>query len=302
MSFSSDVKKELCKQPVGSRCCAVAESYGALLYCNTFRPNEIKFVTASREFAARLPKLFKKAFQLEFDRVAIGNEGGKGVLQITDRDKLEKIYSTFGAEIDNTPVHHVNYAMLEETCCRVSFMRGAFLAGGSVTDPEKRYHMELATGHYNVSRETYALLLELGFTPKETMRSGNHVLYFKKADIISELLSTFGAGIAGMGILNAKIEKSVSNTINRKLNCDFANADKVVAAAQEQLNAIKVLEQEIGIFELPEALQQAAMLRIANPDVSLADLALLSDPPVTKSCLNHRMKKLVDMAAKLSEQ
>jgi len=299
MSFSSDVKSELCRHAVGKRCCAVAECYGALMYCNTFRPNEIKFVTASREFTSRLPKLFKKAFNLEFDRISDGGEGGKGVLQITDRTKLEKIYDAFGAEIDNTPVHHVNFGVLEETCCKISFIRGAFLAGGSVTDPEKRYHMELVTSHYNVSRETFALLLELGFAPKETVRSGNHVLYFKKADNISELLSTIGATNAGMGILNAKIEKSMSNTVNRKLNCDFANADKVVAAAREQLNAIKKIEQEIGIFELPEPLQQAAILRIANPDASLADLALLSDPKVTKSCLNHRMKKLVEMAAKI---
>jgi len=301
MSFSSDVKKELCRGEASQACCAVAECYGALLYCNTFRPNEIKFVTASREFTARLPKLFKKAFGLEFDRIADGGAGGKGVLQITDREKLAKIFDAFGGDIDNTPVHHVNFAMLEEHCCRASFLRGAFLAGGSVTDPEKRYHLELVTSHYNVSRETYALLLELGFDPKETVRSGNHVLYFKKADGISDLLSTMGATNAGMGILNAKIEKSVSNTINRKLNCDFANADKVVAAAQEQLNAIKKLEQAYGIFELPEPLMEAAMLRIANPDVSLADLALLSDPPVTKSCLNHRMKKLVAMAAKIPD-
>ena len=299
MSFSSDVKGELCRHAVGKRCCAVAECYGALMYCNTFRSNEIKFVTASREFTSRLPKLFKKAFNLEFDRVSDGGEGGKGVLQITDRTKLEKIYDAFGAEIDNTPVRHVNFGVLEETCCKISFIRGAFLAGGSVTNPEKRYHMELVTSHYNVSRETFALLLELGFSPKETVRSGNHVLYFKKADNISELLSTIGATNAGMGILNAKIEKSMSNTVNRKLNCDFANADKVVAAAREQLNAIKKIEREIGIFELPEALQQAAILRIANPDASLADLAMLSDPKVTKSCLNHRMKKLVDMAAEL---
>ena len=300
MSFSSDVKGELCKHGIGKRCCAVAECYGALMYCNTFLPNEIKFVTASREFSSRLPKLFKKAFNLEFDRISDGGEGGKGILQITDREKLTKIYDAFGADIDKTPVHHVNYGVLEETCCKVSFMRGAFLAGGSVTDPEKRYHMEVVTSHYNVSRETYALLLELGFSPKETMRSGNYVLYFKKADEISELLSTLGATNAGMGILNAKIEKSMSNTVNRKLNCDFVNADKVVAAAREQLHAIKKIEQEIGIFELPEPLLQAAMLRMANPDSSLADLALLSDPKVTKSCLNHRMKKLVDMAAKLN--
>ena len=161
--------------------------------------------------------------------------------------------------------------------------------------------MELTTTHYNVSRETHSLLLELGFVPKETMRGGNHVLYFKKAEVISEVLSTLGATNAGMKILNAKIEKSMSNTVNRKLNCDFANADKVVAAAQEQMSAIKRLEQKVGIFNLPEPLQQAAMLRIANPDVSLSDLALLSDPPVTKSCLNHRMKTLVAMAAKVED-
>ena len=122
MSFSSDVKKELCRGEVSRECCAVAECYGALLYCNTFRPNEIKFVTASREFTSRLPKLFKKAFGLEFDRIADGGEGGKGVLQITDREKLAVIFAAFGAEIDNTPVHHVNFAVLEEPCCRVSFL------------------------------------------------------------------------------------------------------------------------------------------------------------------------------------
>ena len=113
MSFSSDVKGELCKHGIGKRCCAVAECYGALMYCNTFLPNEIKFVTASREFASRLPKLFKKAFNLEFDRISDGGEGGKGILQITDRDKLAKIYDAFGADIDNTPVLHVNFGVLE---------------------------------------------------------------------------------------------------------------------------------------------------------------------------------------------
>ncbi len=297
MSFSSDVKAELCTQSLSRQCCAVAECYGALLYCNTFRPNEIKFVTASREFAARLPVLFDTAFGLRFDRVSDGGQGGKGILQITDRGKLTKIFDAFGADIDNTPVHHVNLAVLEEPCCRAGFLRGAFLAGGSVTDPEKRYHMEFVTGHYNVSRETYALMLELGFSPKEAVRSGNHVLYFKRAVAIADVLSTLGAAQAGEGIRQAQTNKSVSNTVNRRLNCDFANADKVVAAAQEQMEAIRKLEQAVGIFNLPEPLQQAAFLRIANPDASLADLALLSDPPVTKSCLNHRMKKLVALAA-----
>lgn len=296
MSFSSDVKTELCAVPIRERHCAVAEAYGALLYCNTFTQREIKFVTANQDFAQRLPKIFKKAFSLEFDRILVGEKSAKNILSITEPDKLRRIFEAFGSDVETAAIHHINLGVLEESCCKVSFLRGAFLAGGSVTAPDKRFHLELVTGHYNVSRECYSLLLELGFSPKESSRSGNSIIYFKQADAISELLTTLGASNGGMAVISAKIEKSMSNTVNRKLNCDFANADKVVAAAQEQLNAIKKVDKCIGLTELPEGLQQAAFLRIANPEASLADLALLSDPPVTKSCLNHRLKKLVSMA------
>ena len=218
---------------------------------------------------------------------------------MTNREKIRKIFEGFGADVENTPVHHVNLGVLEEPERQVSFLRGAFLAGGSITDPDKRFHCELVTSHYNVSRECYTILLDLGFVPKDTMRGGNSVIYFKQADVIAELLSTLGATNGGMQVVAAKIEKSMSNSVNRKLNCDFANADKVVAAAQEQLNAIKKVDREVGIENLPEGLQQAAFLRIANPDMSLADLAVLSDPPVTKSCLNHRLNKLMAMEKQL---
>lgn len=299
MSFSSDVKTELCAVPIKEPHCAVAECYGALLYCNTFTPREVKFVTASRDFARRLPKLFWKAFALDFDRILDGEDGGKSILSITKPDKLRLIFEAFGADVETAVTHHINLGVLEEACCKVSFLRGAFLAGGSVTSPDKRFHLELVTGHYNVSRECYSLMLELGFSPRESGRGGNSILYFKQADAISEVLTTLGASNAGMEVISAKIEKSMSNTVNRKLNCDFANADKVVAAAQEQLNAIKKVDKAIGLTELPDGLQQAAFLRIANPDMSLADLAVLSDPPVTKSCLNHRLKKLMAMAKTL---
>lgn len=299
MSFASDVKTELCQVPVQSRERAVAECYGALMYGNTFTPREIRFVTAGQAFAQRLPKLFRKGFNLDFDRITEGGDRNKHILAITDREKIDRIFDAFGADADNTPVHHVNLGVLEEPECRTSFLRGAFLAGGSMIDPKKRFHLELVTSHYNVSRECYSIFLELGFSPKETRRGGNSVIYFKQADVIAELLTTLGASNAGMGVVSAKIEKSMSNSVNRKLNCDFANADKVVAAAQEQLNAIKKVDKAIGIANLPEGLQQAAFLRIANPDMSLADLALLSDPPVTKSCLNHRLKKLMEMAKNL---
>ena len=298
MSFSSDAKAELCAQRPDRKCCAVAESYGVLLYCNTFSAREIRIITASRDFAARLPRLFKRAFSLSFDVLPPENAKGKSSFLITSPEKIKRIFDTYGAEVDSTLSHHVNFGVLEEDCCRASFIRGAFLAGGSVTDPEKRYHLELATPHHSVSRETYSVLLDMGFSPREAERSGNALLYFKQADAIADFFTTIGATNTALGIMTAKVEKDMRNTITRRVNCDSANADKVVNAAQEQLEAIRYIVKEYGIDALPEPLKDAALLRIANPEASLSDLAKLSYPPVTKSCISHRLKKIMSLASK----
>ena len=302
MSFSSDAKAELCRAKVDKKCCAIAESYGVLLYCNTFTPREIRIITASDAFAARLPRLFRRAFSVAFDVLPDESAKGKRSFIIRDRDKIEKIFETFGAEAGVTLTHHVNFGVIEEDCDRVSFLRGAFLAGGSVTDPEKRYHLELATPHHAVSRESYSVLLELGFTARETQRGGNHLLYFKQADVIADFFTALGAPTTAMGVMTAKVEKEMRNTITRQINCDSANADKVVSAAQEQLDAIRRIAKQIGLDELSEPLRDAALLRITNPAASLADLAQLSYPKVTKSCLSHRLRKLTEMAQALEEE
>ena len=302
MSFSSDAKAELCRAKVDKKCCAIAESYGVLLYCNTFTPREIRIITASDAFAARLPRLFRRAFSVAFDLLPDESAKGKRSFIIRDRDKIEKIFESFGAEAGATLTHHVNFGVIEEDCDRVSFLRGAFLAGGSVTDPEKRYHLELATPHHAVSRESYSVLLELGFTARETQRGGNHLLYFKQADVIADFFTALGAPTTAMGVMTAKVEKEMRNTITRQINCDSANADKVVSAAQEQLDAIRRIAKEVGLDELSEPLRDAALLRITNPAASLADLAQLSYPKVTKSCLSHRLRKLMELAQSLGEE
>ncbi len=302
MSFSSDAKAELCRAKVDKKCCAIAESYGVLLYCNTFTPREIRIITASDAFAARLPRLFRRAFSVAFDVLPGEEARGKRSFLIRDRDKIEKIFAAFGAETDATLSHHVNFGVIEEECDRVSFLRGAFLAGGSVTDPGKRYHLELATPHHAVSRESYSVLLELGFTARETQRGGNHLLYFKQADVIADFFTALGAPTTAMGVMTAKVEKEMRNTITRQINCDSANADKVVSAAQEQLDAIRRIAKEVGLDELSEPLRDAALLRITNPAASLADLAQLSYPKVTKSCLSHRLRKLMELAQSLGEE
>ena len=294
MSFSSEAKRELCRDRLERRDDAEAECYGALLYCHSFTPREIRIITASPDFAARLPRLFKRAFSLSFDVLPPEGASGKQSFVITDRAKLTQIFDVFGAEIGGTLSHHVNFGVLEEDHCRAAFIRGAFLAGGSVTDPEKRYHLELATAHHSVSREVYTLLLDMGFSPRETQRAGSALLYFKQADAIADFFTAIGAPTTAMGVMTAKVEKEMRNTVTRQINCDSANTDKTVAAAQEQLAAIRRIVKEYGSLDvLPEPLRDAALLRVTNPEASLSDLAQLSFPSVSKSCLSHRLKKLM---------
>ena len=291
MSFSAEVKTELCRELPQKKCCALAEAYGVLLYCHTFDRREIRIITASDAFAQRLPRLFRRAFGLSFDQVPPEGAAGKRSFVNTESEKLLHIFSAFGQE--NAVSHHINYGMVENDCCRQSFLRGAFLAGGSLTDPAKRYHLEFLTAHQSVSREAFALMLEMGLEPKASERSSGYITYFKQSNAIEDVLTMMGAPLSAMGIMQTKMAKDMRNAVNRRVNCDSANADKIVSAAQEQLDAIRALEREYGLANLPDTLQETAMLRIANPDVSLSDLARLASPPVSKSCMSYRLKKLL---------
>lgn len=197
-SFAGKVKNELCRTPVQRLCCARAEAYGVLLYGNTFSPTEVRLITESADFAARLPRLFQRAFGLKFDRLP-EEERGKLIFGITDRSKLDRIINQLGYDPRQNLVLHVNFGLLEDECCRTAFLRGAFLAGGSVTDPEKRYHLELDTGHAQASREVATLLTEMGFLPHSVRRGGSSVIYFKQSEHIEDLLTTIGAPAGGHG-------------------------------------------------------------------------------------------------------
>ena len=295
MSFCSKAKAELCKIPISKTCCAVAESYGVLLFCNTFSPTSIRIVTESRDFAQRLPKLFQKAFSLKFDQMP-ETEQGKQIFSMDDPRKLHRIYDVFGLEAATTVALQVNLGILEEDCCRVAFLRGAFMAGGSVTDPEKRYHLELATSHLRVSREVKHLMEEVGFAPKCVTRAGSHVLYFKQSDQIEDFLTTLGAPVCAMGIMEAKVEKDLRNGVNRRVNCETANLGKAVDAAQEQLAAIRRLKERGLYEELPQKLKETAQLRQDHPEATLLELSQMQDPPVSKSAINHRMRKLMELS------
>ena len=292
MSFSVDVKTELCRAPLSRKCCAQAEAYGVLLYCNTFHAAQARIVTENGAFAQRLPLLFKKAFRLTFDSLPQG--GGKQIFEITDPNKLAALHQAFGTD-PRALALHVNFAMLEESCCRAAFLRGAFLAGGSVTDPRKGYHLELATSHHRVSREVLALMRELDQEPKSAQRKGNAVIYFKQSDKIEDYLTCVGAPLAAMEVMNAKLERDLRGKVNRRVNCDAANLDKAVEAAMSQVEAIRRLEKAGTLITLPDKLREVAALRLAHPEDTLAQLAQRCDPPITKSALNHRLRKLVEL-------
>ena len=297
-SFAGKVKNELCRVPVQRLCCARAEAYGVLLYGNTFSPTEVRLITESADFAARLPRLFQRAFGLKFDRLP-EEERGKLIFGITDRSKLDRIINQLGYDPRQNLVLHVNFGLLEDEYCRTAFLRGAFLAGGSVTDPEKRYHLELDTGHAQASREVATLLTEMGFLPHSVRRGGSSVIYFKQSEHIEDLLTTIGAPAAAMDIMTAKVDKEIRNGANRAMNCDMANVNKTIDAALEQKNAIQRLQENGRLERLPEKLRQTALLRLQYPEMSLSQLAEKCDPPVTKSCMNHRMRKLLEEAKKL---
>ena len=296
MSFAGDVKKELCRTPISRKCCALAESCGVLLYAGGFSASEARIVTESEDFARRLPKLFQKAFGVRFDVLPEENGAGKYIFRLTDADKLAKVWQALGYDMGQHFALHVNFALLEEAHCRAAFLRGAFLAGGSVTDPRKRYHLEFATAHLQAAREARSLLLDMGYEAKNVSRGGSNVTYFKQSEIIEDILTLLGAPVAATEIMAAKIEKSMRNTVNRRVNCDAANLEKAVVASASQVDALTRLTESGVIKTLSPELQEVAVARLLQPELTLSELAQTFDPPLTKSCLNHRMRKLITLA------
>jgi len=292
-SFSAKAKEEMCRRQPQRDCCASAELYGALLFANTFTPREIKLVTEHERFAARFTSLMQRVFNIDPGE-SISERTGKYTLSVSG-DEAERVYSHFGHEESRALAIHLNNAVVEEDHCRESFIRGLFLSSGSVNSPEKNYHLELVTRHFNLSREVMALLLDMELRPKSTLRKSNYVIYFKDSAEIEDFLTRAGAPASALRVMETKIEKDVRNQANRKVNCDSANILKTVDAAQRQLTAIRTLEENGILSTLSGPLQDAAKLRRENPDSTLAELAEMAG--VSRSGLNHRLAKLTALAA-----
>lgn len=189
--------------------------------------------------------------------------------------------------------------VLEDEECKKAFIRGAFLGGGSISDPEKNYHLEFVVSNEDFAENLMELINSLGFNSKIVGRKNSYVVYLKESEQISDLLSHIGGFQALLSLQNTKILKQMRNNVNRIVNCETANLSKTVNAAVRQVENIKLIEKKMGISKLPKSLQQIALLRVENEDLTLKELGELLSPPISKSGVNHRLKKIEDIANEL---
>ncbi len=302
MSFSSDVKKELCKIGSFDRETLKAELYGMLLFGKAFSADRIVFTTESSYAAKRVSFLLENLYMPIIERQsALRARSGDSRLYkiiVVDSDECREIFEDFGHSESQVTLR-VNRANLPSDEVTAAFVRGVFLSCGSVSDPMKSYHAEFCVPYKNLSMDLCKILTEVAeceFTPKTVKRSGNYIVYFKGSEQICDLLTYVGAQIQAMEVMGTKAVKQVRNNVNRRINSEVANIEKVASAAAKQLEAIKYIKKTVGLEALPDDLKEIAALRLENPEMSLRALGEHLDPPISRSGANHRMQRLLEYA------
>ena len=295
MSFSTEVKNELCRVSMQRACCTRAEAYGALLHATVFSHREIRLSTENAVVARRLQALLQRAF---FVVCEPQQQGRKYQIVLEQPAQTGRIFDVLGYDRKSHITYHLNRNELEEECCLASFLRGAFLMAGTVAGPDKKSHLELKSGHQSLAGEETSLLLDLGLSPKLAHRGGTCLLYFKDSASVEDFLTRIGAPHAAMALMEAKVEKNLRNTINRQVNCETANLVKTADAAARQIAAIRAVLDTRGEEAFPENLRETVHLRLAYPTDTLAELAQRFDPPISKPGLSHRLKKITEFASK----
>ncbi len=289
ISFSSQLKTELCKiKPTG--CCRLAETYGLLLFGRSFCKEDISIRTANADTAEMYSSLLKVCFSVH-TVTEVAN--GWHTVSVPGEGDRERIINHFtGGESDwiFNPKH------VKRTCCRQAFIRGAFLSSGSMNDPEKSYHLEFAVKDPTLSFAFAAFLELCGYKPKTSTRKSVTALYYNNSTVIEDLLGTMGAMNVTLELMETKVVKDMRNKLNRVTNFETSNITKTVNAAVAQNEAIRFLESNNLLGLLPEELYEVAILRKNNPDASLSDLCSLCNGAISRSGMNHRLKKIIDIA------
>ncbi len=314
MSFSGKVKEELSGQWSSARHCQIAELAAMLSICGLIVIDSrnrygIKIHTENISVARKVFTLIKKTFNIESDISVRRNilrqsvsysiivKQHKDALRILQATKLTEEYRNGFEEI-----HIVNPLVVQQTCCKRAFIRGAFLAAGSMSDPEKSYHFEIVCAAEAMAVQVRDLICSFEMDAKIVQRKKAYVVYLKEGSQIVDILNVMEAYVSLMELENVRILKEMRNTVNRKVNCETANINKTVSAAVKQVEDITYLRDTIGFEKLSEGLEEIALARLSHPEASLKELGEFLSPPVGKSGVNHRLRKLSELAEKVRQE
>jgi len=264
-----------------------------LLNAAAFSHREIHISTAEPAVAKRISTLLRLVFSVECGIQEIGTKFHTTLESPCD---IERIFNALGYDFKNHVSYHVNRNIIEDDCCMVSFIRGAFLLSGTVAGPGKKSHLEFRSAKRGITMEESSLLLDIGFSPKITTRQGSYVLYFKESASVESLIKLMGASGCAEKIMRANKEKELRNTVNRQVNCEAANLAKSADAAARQTQIILAALSKRGEEVFPEKLRETVRLRLRYPEIPLSELAQKFNPPISKPGLGHRLKKIIEIA------
>lgn len=307
MSFSSTVKNELCRHEDADVCCDLSELAAAISLNGTASAAgnggvNIRITTENAAFARRVYSHIKKLFGI-YPEVTIRKSkklkkhisyiivvtSGLGAARMLEKTGVGVEFSDDGQP---SGIMLLKKNSFKKACCRKAFLRGAFLAGGSVSDPEKTYHLELTSRSRPIALELSRILGTFRLNARIIKRKGSYVTYLKEGENIVDFLNIIGAHTALMELENVRILKGMRNDVNRIVNCETANLDKTVNAAVRQVENIRYIMENMGQDVLPDSLREIAELRLAYADANLVELGQLLNPPLGKSGVNHRLRKL----------
>lgn len=302
MAFVTQLRDELCKDIPDNSHELHALLYGFLLFSHRFASDEISFSTRHEPTA----RLFAEAVALQCGISAkiTFRERIRGTIykvQIEKASERKLLMENF-SHTSKEPHLRINRSNFEDESCIPYFLRGAFLACGRMTDPEKDYHCEFSVSFMNLSRDLSTLIGEVLDQPKMVFRRGTYVVYYKESENIEDILTYIGAPMAALELMNIKIMKDIKNRVNRRINCENANMDKTIQASFEQVEDIQYILEHRDKTILPKELLELAEIRVENPDMSLRELAESLHPPISRSGVNHRLKHLSRIAEEIRRE
>lgn len=310
MSFSSEVKEELGKKEEAARHCQIAEFAAIMAFCGKIRRKsggemQFELTTENEVVLQKVMALAKCIFDMSEQDFVVSYEGKKNSIIhicIDEQAYVAKLLMTLKwcdeqfTEVEPVFVHPM---LVQKECCKKAFIRGAFLAAGSVSDPNKFYHYEIVCEYEEDAQQMKELLLFFHLDAKIIQRKRNYVVYLKEGNNITDVLNLMGAFVSQMNLYNIMILKGMRNDVNRKVNCETANLNKTIEAAVKQIRDIEYIRDTVGLESLSDGMRQVAYVRLENPDMNLKDIGELLTPTVGKSGVNHRLRKISELAEQL---